>query len=127
MTSPMAVSLLMKTLAMSFLSLGCESVALIGRPTLPPGVGFEEVELLGQVEGIEPGEKSISIKTREGERRKIFYNPDTQVLVKGREYPITSLRVGDSVALQLLKDPQGKAYTDLVRVRTVSPDNESQY
>jgi len=123
----MALSLLMLTCITSFLSLGCERVALIGRPTLSPAAGFEEVELVGQVIAIDLDERLISIKTREGEQRKIFYDPDTQVLVEGREYPITRLRVGDNVALHLLKDARGNAYTNLVRVRPVSLDSKSQY
>ncbi len=114
------VSPIMFTLTVTFFSSGCESVALVGRPTLPLEAGTAEIELVGQVDGLDLGERIIFIATRTGERRRVRYDAGTRVLIAGREYPVTGLRVGDRVTLQLFTDERGNTYTDLVRVRSDS-------
>ena len=105
-------------LPLAFLSSGCESVALVGRPTLPPGVGSEERELVGRIEGLDFNREVIFIEPLDGHRQSIIYKPHTRVLIAGREYGVSSLRVGDRVAMQLLSDERGTNYTELVRVRS---------
>ncbi len=108
------------TLTVTVFSSGCESITLVGRPTLPPGAEMAETELVGQVDGLDLGERIIFIATRTGERRRIRYDAGTPVLIAGREFPITGLRVGDRVTLQLFTDECENTHTDLVRVRSIS-------
>lgn len=108
---------LMFSLTIGTFNWGCESVALVGRPTLGPGAGIEEIELVAEVEGFDTREKEVYMRTEEGRTRVVAYTPDTRVIIEGREHPITVLRSGDLVAMQLHKDARGNDYANLIRVR----------
>ena len=108
----------MSFFALALSSWSCESVSLVGRPSLPPEAGFEKNEIAGQIEGLDFNQKVIFVRTRQG-GREIGYKPGTQILIDGRASSgVTSLRVGDSVAMHVRKDEHGQVYTDVVRVRS---------
>jgi hypothetical protein len=96
---------------------GCSdnNIALVGRETL---TGREVPdEIVATVERLDTSSREIHLSGIDRRSRVVGYSADTQVVYRGREYPVTQLEVGDSVAMQLKQDPGGSAYTDLIRVQ----------
>jgi len=104
-------------LMIAVLQSGCEQVSLVGRPTVGPGPGVKDIELVANVEGLDTRHQEIYLRTDEGRDSVVTYHRDTRVLIDGREYPVRELRTGDRVAMQIREGPRGQDYTDLIRVR----------
>jgi hypothetical protein len=100
---------------------GCDNIALIGRPTVEVGSGLEEIEFVAEVESFDAHSRQLYLRTSGGERKVVSFTPATRVIIEGREYPVTDLKSGDRVVMQLHKDPRGNEYTDLIRVRKNLP------
>jgi len=113
--------LLFPLLAMSVV-VGCDNIALVGRPTLGVGSSLEEIEFVAEVESLDTRDRQLYLRTSEGERKVVSYTPATRVIIEGREYPVTDLKSGDRVVMQLHKDSRGNDYTDLIRVRKNMPE-----
>jgi hypothetical protein len=109
-------------LSLGMLQSGCEEVALVGRPTVGPGGGIEDIEFVANVEGLDTQHQEIYLQTQEGRTRVVEYHGDTRVIIGGREYPVRDLRVGDRVAMEIRKDSRGQDYADLIRVRKRSSE-----
>jgi len=104
-------------LTIAVLQSGCEQVSLVRRPAVGPGAGVGDVELVGNVEGLDTRHEEIFLRTDEGRDRVVKYHRGTRVLIDGREYPVRELRTEDRVAMQIREDPRGQDYTDLIHVR----------
>jgi hypothetical protein len=104
------------------LQAGCENVALVGRPTVGAGGGVEEVEFVANVEGLDPQRHEIYLQTEAGQNRVVDYHRNTRVLIGGREHPVSDLRIGDRVAMEIRRDSRGHNYTDLIRLRKRNAD-----
>lgn len=93
---------------------GCmENIALIGRPTIEEG----QSDIQGEVESVDLSSRRIYLRPAAGDRREITYSPDARVLYQGREYPVSRLKTGDVIALQLKRDTRGDSYADLIRLQ----------
>jgi hypothetical protein len=106
---------------------GCSdnNIALVGRETL---TGREVPdEIVATVERLDASSSEIHLRGMDRRSRVVGYSADTQVVYRGREYPVTQLAVGDIVAMQLKQDSRGNPYTDLIRVQeSVRDRNQSR-
>ena len=104
---------------------GCESIALVGRTTLPDRTsqpGYDE--LVAEVVWLDTSSREISLRPDSGRTRVVGYSADARVVFRGREYPVSQLEVGDIVAMQLKQDSRGNSYTDLIRVQESIRDRD---
>jgi hypothetical protein len=93
---------------------GCmENIALIGRPTIEEG----QDDVVGEVERVDLASRRIYLRPNKSDRRVVAFSTDAQVLYGGREYPVARLKPGDTVAMQVKRDPRGDLYADLIRVQ----------
>jgi hypothetical protein len=101
---------------------GCmENIALIGRPTIEEG----QNDVVGEVERVDLSARRIYLRPNESDRRVVALSTDAQVLYRGREYPVTRLKPGDVVAMQVKRDPRGESYADLIRIQE-NPASQSR-
>ena len=104
---------------------GCESIAIVGRPTLPDRTsqpGYDE--LVAEVVWLDTSSREISLRPDSGRTRVVGYTADARAVFRGREYPVTQLEAGDIVAMQLKQDSRGNSYTDLIRVQESIRDRD---
>jgi len=52
----------------------------------------------------------------------VAYGDETRVMYRGHEYPVSQLKIGDIVAMQVEKDSRGKPHTALIRVQESTGD-----
>lgn len=102
----------------------CENIALVGRDTPE----LEGDEIVGEITGLDARLNQIYLRpSRDGSRpaaiRTIRYEDNTQVIYRGREFPPSSLEVGDIVALQVWNRTRGES-THLIRVQQSSRDRD---
>ena len=104
---------------------GCESIALVGRTTLPDRTsqpGYDE--LVAEVERLDTWSREIHLRPDSGRPRVVGYSADARVVFRGREYPVSQLEAGDIVAMQLKQDSRRNSYTDLIRVQESIRDRD---
>jgi hypothetical protein len=93
---------------------GCmENIALIGRPTIEEG----QNDVVGEVERVDLSGRWIYLRPNKSDRRVVALSLDARVLDRGREYPLTRLKPGDVVAMQVKRDSRGDSYADLIRIQ----------
>lgn len=97
---------------------GCESIALVGRPTLELG----QDEFVAEVERLDTSSREIHLRPNDSRTRVVGYSADARAIYRGREYPVARLERGDIVVMQLRQDSRGNSYTDLIRVQESSRD-----
>ncbi len=98
---------------------GCENIALIGRPSLE----LEGDELAGEVTGLDARSREIHLQPTQGPKRVIWYDDNTRVIYRGREYPVSRVDVGDIVALPVgKKDWRDRVYAGLISVQEGARD-----
>jgi predicted RNA-binding protein len=106
-------------------SAACENIAIIKRPT--PQLDGDEI--VGEITGIDLRVNQIYVRSTEDGRRAtpqtIRLEENTQLLYRGREYPLSSLEVGDIVALQV-RDRQRGSSTNLLRLEQSSKDRQAR-
>lgn len=99
------------------LSVACEQIALVGRPSIAPEAAYEGSDLTGEVERVDTRREEIFLRTRDGRTTVVSFDRQSRVLYRGRELPVTALRPGDQVALRVRGGERGVPVADLVRVR----------
>lgn len=93
---------------------GCmENIALIGRASIADG----QDDVVGEVERVEFSARRLYLRPNKSDRRVVALSADAQVLDRGREYPVTRLKPGDVVAMQVKRDSRGESYADLIRIQ----------
>jgi hypothetical protein len=116
-------------------SAGCESIALLPRPSIddradvsrrdlerPPESRAEMPrsqatdELTGTVQKVDQNRREIQLRTTEGRMTVIKYDPATVVYNRDREMPIDDLRYGDLILIKVIKNNRGEQYADLIRL-----------
>jgi hypothetical protein len=107
-------------------SAACENIALVKRPT--PEIDGDEI--VGEITAINLRLNQISVRSTENHAsravtRAIHLEENTQVLYRGREVPLSSLEVGDIVALQLRNRNRGGS-TNLVRLEQSRTDRQAR-
>jgi hypothetical protein len=103
---------------------GCSgNTALIGRDSLP-GRASQPVrsEIVGTVERVDTGSNEIHLRPTPGHPGMVTYSAETRVTYLGRVYPVSQLRFGDIVAMQMEKDSRGNPHTHMIRLQESSGD-----
>ena len=103
---------------------GCSgNTALIGRESLP-GRASQPVrsEIVGTVERVDTGSNEIHLRPTPGHPGMVTYSAETRVMYLGRVYPVSQLRVGDIVAMQMEKDSRGNPHTHMIRLQESTGD-----
>jgi hypothetical protein len=103
---------------------GCSgNTALIGRESLP-GRASQPVqsEIVGTVERVDAGSSEIYLRPTPGHPGMVTYSAETRVTYLGRVYPVSQLRFGDIVAMQMEKDSRGNPHTHVIRLQESSGD-----
>jgi hypothetical protein len=103
-------------------SVACENIALIKRPT--PDLDGDEI--VGEITSIDSRQISLrptpDVSSR-ASTQTIRYDDNTRVLSGGREYPVSSLEIGDIVALESgRRDREHSA--NLIRVQQSRRDRD---
>jgi hypothetical protein len=106
-------------------SAACENIALIKRPA--PQLDSDEI--VGEITGIDLRLKQIYLRPAEEVARlastqTVRFDDHTQVLYRGREYSVSSLEVGDIVALQVWPNHRGRS-ANLIRVQQSRRDRDA--
>jgi hypothetical protein len=122
-------------------STGCESIALLPRPTIDdradlggrrdldragterrpesrvelPRQGATD-EVTGTVQKVDQNRQEIQLRTTEGRMIVIKYDPATVLYNREREMPVDSLRYGDLILVKVVKNTRGEQYADLIRL-----------
>lgn len=95
---------------------GCESIALIGRPTLESR--GQPRDITAAVNGIDPQRREIYLRASGDQHYVVNYTDDTRVMVDGREQPVTGLQVGDQVRVNLREGEGRRLVADQIRVES---------
>ena len=105
---------------------GCSSnnTALVGRDTLPARASQSvQREIVGTVERVDAGSNEIHLRAGPGHPGMVTYSAETRVMHLGRVYPVSQLRFGDVVAMQMAeRDSRGHAHTHMIRLQKSSSD-----
>jgi streptogramin lyase len=103
---------------------GCSSnTALIGRETLPARASQPaQNEMVGTVERIDTGTSEIHLRPSPGHPGMVTFSAETRVMYLGRVYPVSQLRFGDVVAMQMEKDSRGNPHTHLIDLKKSTGD-----
>jgi hypothetical protein len=103
---------------------GCAgNTALVGRDNLPGKASRPaQSEIVGTVERIDRESNEIHLRPRAGHPGMVTYSAETRVMHLGRVYPVSQLRFGDVVAMQMEKDSRGHPHTHVIRLQKSSGD-----
>jgi hypothetical protein len=106
------------------LSTACENIALIKRP-MPQ---LDGDEIVGEITSIDSRLRQIHFRpvteaSSRASTQTIRFDDNTRVLYRGREYPVSTLEIGDIVALQLWHRDQARN-ADLIRVQQSRRDRD---
>ena len=103
---------------------GCSgNTALVGRESLP-GRASQPVrsEIVRTVERVDTGSNEIYLRPSPGHPGMVTYSAETRLMYLGRVYPVSQLRFGDIVALQMDKDSRGNPHTHMIRLQESTGD-----
>ena len=122
---------------------GCESIALMPRPTLDelerrgdidrrPIERARETpmesarietprpraadEITGTVQKLDQSRREIHLRTTDAKMIIIKYDPATMVYNRDREMAVESLRYGDLILVKIMKNNRGEQHADLIRI-----------
>ena len=103
---------------------GCSgNTALVGRDSLPGRVDQSaRSEIVRTVERVDTGASEIYLRPSAGHPGMVTYSAETRVMYLGRVYPVSQLRVGDIVAMQMEEDPRGHPHTHRIRLEKSTGD-----
>jgi len=103
---------------------GCTgNTALVGRESLPGRASQPaQREIVRTVERVDTGSNEIHLRPSPGHPGMVTYSAETRVMYLGRVYPVSQLRFGDIVAMQMDKDSRGNPHTDMIRVQESTGD-----
>ena len=106
-------------------SVGCSgnNIALVGRDTLPARASRPiRSEILGTVERVDIAGNEIHLRASPGHPGMVTYSEETRVIYLGRVYPVSQLRFGDIVAMQMEHDARGNPHTHMIRLQESTGD-----
>lgn len=102
-------------LAMALLALsGCHELGHVDGPGDYGSVGGD---LVGEVRYVDTRAREIELRSDAGRTLVVRYDNRTRVTYRQRDYAVSNLEPGDSVAMRTQQDRDGRLYTDLVTVR----------
>ncbi len=106
-------------------SVGCSdhNVSLVGRDTLPARASKTvHNEITGTVARVDAAPNEIHLRASPGHPGMVTYSAETRVMYLGHVYPVSQLRLGDVVAMQLDQDARGNPHTHVIRLEKSSGD-----
>jgi hypothetical protein len=106
-------------------SVGCSdhNVSLVGRDTLPARASKTvRNEMVGTVARVDAASNEIHLRASPGHPEMVTYSTETRVMYLGRVYPVSQLRLGDVVAMQLDQDARGNPHTHAIRLEKSTGD-----
>jgi len=106
-------------------SVGCSdhNVSLVGRDTLPARASKTvRNEMMATVARVDAGSNEIHLRASPGHPGMVTYSTETRVMYLGRVYPVSQLRLGDVVAMQLDQDARGNPHTHAIRLEKSTGD-----
>ena len=106
-------------------SVGCSdhNVSLVGRDTLPARASKTvRNEMVGTVARVDAASNEIHLRASPGHPGMVTYSTETRVMYLGRVYPVSQLRLGDVVAMQLDQDARGNPHTHAIRLEKSTGD-----
>jgi hypothetical protein len=102
---------------------GGSNIGLVGRDTLPARAGQPaQSEIVGTVARVDTGSNEIHLRPISGHPGMVTYSSETRVTYLGRAYPVSRLRLGDIVAMQMEQDSRGNPHTHTIRLQESSGD-----
>ena len=103
---------------------GCTgNTALVGRESLPGRASQPaQREIVRTVERVDTGSNEIHLRPTPGRPGMVTYSAETRVTYLGRVYPVSQLRFGDIVAMQMEKDSRGNPHTHMIRLQESTGD-----
>ena len=103
---------------------GCTgNTALVGRESLPARASQPvRSEIVRTVERVDTGSNEIHLRPSPGHPGMVTYSAETRVMYLGRVYPVSQLRFGDIVAMQMDKDSRGNPHTHMIRLQESTGD-----
>jgi hypothetical protein len=106
---------------------GCSgNTALVGRDSLPARASASQPvrnEIVGTVQRVDTGSSEIHLRASPGHPGMVTYSAETRVMHLGRAYPVSHLRSGDIVSMQMEKpDSRGNPHTHRISVQESSGD-----
>ena len=116
-TSPRAIFTLAAVSAVPMIHLGCEDVALLGRPVLDARSRRENVEFIGRVEDLDHSRRELYIRTEGEQSQVVTYTSGTRVAAGGMEISASELGRGDLIEVRMRGTADGRAVADSILVR----------
>ena len=103
---------------------GCSgNTALVGRESLPGRASQPaQREIVRTVERVDTGSNEIYLRPSPGHPGMVTYSAETRLMYLGRVYPVSQLRFGDIVAMQMDKDSRGNPHTHMIRLQESTGD-----
>jgi hypothetical protein len=103
---------------------GCSgNTALVGRDNLPARTAQPaRSEIVGTVERVDTRSNEIHLRPSSGRPEMVTYSAETRVAYLGGLYPVSQLRSGDIVAVQMEKDSHGNPHAHRIRLQESSGD-----
>lgn len=95
---------------------GCESIALIGRPTLESR--GQPRDIAAAVDGIDPERREIYLRAGSNQHYVVNYTDDTRLMIDGREQAVNGLQVGDQVRVNMREGESRRLVADQIRVES---------
>jgi len=101
---------------------GCSgNTALVGRDNLPARAAQPaRSEIVGTVERVDTVSNEIHLRPSQGHPGMVTYSAEARVAYLGGLYPVSQLRFGDIVAMQMEKDSHGNPHTHMIRLQESS-------
>jgi hypothetical protein len=91
---------------------GCESIALM--PRAPVEAPDPLRAITAAVNGVDPKLEEIYLRSARNQHYVVNYTKDTRVLDRGRSFPISDLRIGDQVRVELRETSGRRLYADRI-------------
>jgi hypothetical protein len=99
------------------------NIALVGRETLPARAGQPaRSEIVGTVERVNTASNEIHFRPSPGHPGMVSYSAETRVMFLGQVYPVSQLRFGDVVTMQMENDARGNPHTHMIRLEKSTGD-----
>jgi hypothetical protein len=119
-----AASGLVLAVALTALPSCSNNTALIGRDTLPPRAASQPAQsvIVGTVARVDTASNEIYLRPSPGHPGTVSYSAETRVMYLGRVYPVSQLRFGDNVAMQMETDSRGNPHTHVIRLEKSAGD-----
>ena len=103
-------------LLLATLLLGCESIALMPRPTLEAPNAAKSVT--ATVNGVDHQLREIYLRTDNNQHYVVNYTDGTRVTDRGRDHAVNNLRVGDQVHVELREGTGRRLFADEIRLQS---------